>query len=254
MRLIEKECPNCGAGLHFNKEDTTCKCEYCKREFEIERDTEKKKISDQYILNELKNPFNIFSYFTFGRVISQAIGGMISMGIIMFITFIIIIILGFNIITSINDSNSIFNRNAALVTSTKQLHRSDYSTIDIQSNILISNETRGTTGTYSAKGDYKRKRLYIIYNDKSNLIVAIYKATYVNLFDSNDKHTVYIPITYKNVKTKNNSISYSLDEGEISASEYYFNDNNYTYGFDDLSTLCIELVKKYENDYKIVKK
>ena len=39
MRLIEKECPNCGAGLSFTKEDTTCKCEYCKREFEIERDT-----------------------------------------------------------------------------------------------------------------------------------------------------------------------------------------------------------------------
>ena len=36
MRLIEKECPNCGAELHFTKEDTTCKCEYCKREFEIE--------------------------------------------------------------------------------------------------------------------------------------------------------------------------------------------------------------------------
>ena len=54
MRLIEKECPNCGAGLHFNKDDTTCKCEYCKREFEIERDTEKKKLDDQFSLSELK--------------------------------------------------------------------------------------------------------------------------------------------------------------------------------------------------------
>lgn len=43
MKLIEKECPNCGASLSFTKEDTSCKCEYCKREFEIERDENKKK-------------------------------------------------------------------------------------------------------------------------------------------------------------------------------------------------------------------
>ena len=42
MRLVEKKCPNCGANLSFGENEKSCKCEYCKREFEIERDTEKR--------------------------------------------------------------------------------------------------------------------------------------------------------------------------------------------------------------------
>ena len=40
MRLIEKKCPNCGANLEFDENDKSCKCQYCKRSFEIERDTD----------------------------------------------------------------------------------------------------------------------------------------------------------------------------------------------------------------------
>ena len=58
MRLIEKECPNCGASVEFNENDKTCKCEYCKRSFTIERDKEdNKKIDPRKIkLNEMKAP------------------------------------------------------------------------------------------------------------------------------------------------------------------------------------------------------
>ena len=40
MKLIEKKCPNCGAGLEFDDEAKTCKCQYCKRSFAIERDVD----------------------------------------------------------------------------------------------------------------------------------------------------------------------------------------------------------------------
>lgn len=36
MRLIKKSCPNCGAGLKFDKHDTEVTCEYCKQSFMIE--------------------------------------------------------------------------------------------------------------------------------------------------------------------------------------------------------------------------
>ena len=49
MKLIEKKCPNCGGSVEFNENDTSCKCEYCHRSFEIERDEKKE---DQYVLNE----------------------------------------------------------------------------------------------------------------------------------------------------------------------------------------------------------
>ena len=246
MRLIEKECPNCGAGLHFTKDDTTCKCEYCKREFEIERDTDKKKISDQYILNELKTPFKIFSYFTIGSFITEAI--------IFFVAFIVIVIIGFNIVKGLNDSNSIFNRNASLVTTTNELSAADYSTLDIQSVILVSKETKEISGLYNVIGSIKRSKVYVISNKKMNYVIPIYKAVYTNLSNSDEKYTIYIPIIYKNVKTKNNSIAFSLSEGSISAPEYYFNDSNYSYGYSDLDTLYNEVIKKYENGYKIVEK
>ena len=245
MRLIEKECPNCGAGLHFTKDDTTCKCEYCKREFEIERDTEKKKLDEQFILNELKTPFKIFSYITFGSFISHSI--------VMLIIFVIIVIVAFNLIKGLNDSNSMFNRNAYYVDSVNDLSSSDYSTLDIQSNILISSNTRSNTGMYACNS-YKREKLYLVSNKKSNYIISVYKAIYTNVMNSDEKHTLYIPIVYKNVKSKNSSIAFSLKEGEISAPEYSFNGTNSSYGYTDLDTLYNEVIKQYESDYKISEK
>lgn len=246
MKFIKKECPNCGAPVSFTKEDTTCKCEYCKREFEIERDAEKKKLIDQFTLSELKTPFKIFSYFTLGSFIAQAV--------IVFITFIIIIILGYNILKGLNDSNSIFNRNASLVTSINDLTNSDYSTLDLNSKVLISKETASTTGSYINKGSFKREKLYIISNKKNNYLIPIYKATYEYFYNKEEKYTIYIPIEFKNVKKKNNSIAFYLDNGKINAPEYHFNEDNYSYGYDDFDTLYNEIIKKYEKDYKIIEK
>ena len=248
MRLIEKECPNCGASLSFTKEDTSCKCEYCKREFEIERDTDKKKLDDQFSLSELKTPFKIFSYLTFGSFITQAI--------IFFITFIIIIILGINIIQGLNDSDSIFNRNTSLIENVSELNDEDYSTIDLNTNVLFSKDTIGTSTEYIKKANLKRERIYVISNKKRNYIIPVYKVVYSKLMNNDEKHILYVPIKYKNVKNKNNSIAFSLDNGRIVAPEYYFNEaqTEYTYGYTDIDTLYNIVIKKYENKYTITQK
>ena len=55
MDLIERKCPNCGAGLEFNESDKSCTCQYCKRTFEIKRDlTDADKID--LIYNKVKEP------------------------------------------------------------------------------------------------------------------------------------------------------------------------------------------------------
>ena len=246
MRLIEKECPNCGAGLHFNKDDTTCKCEYCKREFEIVRDAEKKTINEQYILNELKTPFKLFSFFTFGSIISQAAFG--------FFAFLIIIIISFGIFMGLRDSNSMFNRNAPLITGINELSSSDYSALDINANMIISKETTSTTGNYINKGKIKREKVYIISNKKKNYLIPIYKVTYTNFTNSSDSYTLYIPVSYRNVRKKNNSITFYLNNYVIASDEYYFNDSNYSYGYDDFNTLYNEVIKPFEDDYKIEEK
>lgn len=250
MRLIEKKCPNCGASLSFAPEDVSCKCEYCKREFEIERDTDQKKLSDQFNLSELKTPFKIFSYFTIGSFIAQAV--------IFIIVFIIIAIIAFNIIKGFNDSDSIFNRNASLVTDVSDLSKGDFNSLDLNSKIIISKETAGATTEYRIKGNLKREKLYIISNDKKNMIITVYKAIYKKFPDYSEEfsHTVYIPIKYEDVRSKYNSISLYLDDGEIVAPEYYFNleHSEYSYGYKDMETLYNELIKQYEKDYTIKEK
>ena len=247
MRLIEKECPNCGAGLHFGKDDTTCKCEYCKREFEIERDTEKKKLDDQFTLNELKTPFKFFTYFAFGSMISQII--------VISITFVIIIIVAFNLIQGLNDSNSLFNRNAYYVTSVEDLNNNDYNTIDINSSIAINKATMGNTNGLVKKGSFKREKLYIISKKKRNYIIPVYKATYSYYSNSDIKYDVYIAVIYKNVRSKNNSIAYTLDDPEVVDNIYNFNEGGYTYGYDSIESLYNDIIKYYEGkNFKIVEK
>ena len=247
MRLIEKECPNCGAGLHFTKDDTTCKCEYCKREFEIERDPEQKRLVDQFSLNELKTPLKLFSYLTFGSFISHAI--------IMVIMFIIIIVVAFNLIRGLGDSNSMFNSNAYYVTSANDLSNSDYNTIDINSSIAINRATMGNTNGFVNKGSFKREKLYIISKKKRNYIIPVYKATYSYYSNSDIKYDVYMAVIYKNVRSKNNSIAYTLDDPEVVDTIYNFNEGGYTYGYDSIESLYNDIIKYYEGkNFKIVEK
>ena len=63
MKLIEKKCPNCGASLEFNKDSTSCRCEYCKREFEIERENTDKTSDNPEDYTLKRRKFDIvFSY------------------------------------------------------------------------------------------------------------------------------------------------------------------------------------------------
>lgn len=246
MRLIEKECPNCGAGLSFTKEDTTCKCEYCKREFEIERDPEKKKLVDQFSLSELRTPFKIFSFLTLGSFATHAI-------MVFVVAIIIVGILGFGIIAGLSNSNS-FDVRANYVTSPSDLSSSDYNTLDLNSRITISKETIGITKGFVSKENYQRVKLYIVYKRARNYLIPVYKVTYEYFSNSDIKYDVYVPVIYKNVKSKNGSISFSLNNGSITDTEYHFNEGGYTYGYGDIESLYDDIIKPYEKRYKIVEK
>lgn len=240
MRLIEKECPNCGAGLSFTREDTTCRCEYCKREFEIERDKEKKNFADQFVLSELKTPIKLFSFFTLGSFITPII--------MMSIVFLIIVIILFGAMGGRLYGSS----KRQLIKSTSELTDSNYSRMNLNARAIISRETIGSTGEYVSKGRIERERIYIISNEKRNYVIPVYKVVYKHFVNSSDTYTVYIPISYENVRVKGNSIT--LDDGVIAADKYYFNDNDYTYGYSDLDTLYKEVIKPYEKDFKIENK
>lgn len=62
MKLIEKKCPNCGAGLEFKDNDKNCKCSHCGSSFEIERDTNKADLDEQFDLKPLDRSFSILAF------------------------------------------------------------------------------------------------------------------------------------------------------------------------------------------------
>ena len=246
MRLIEKECPNCGAGLSFTKEDTTCKCEYCKREFEIERDPEQKRLVDQFSLSELKTPFKIFSFLTFGGFFTQAL-------MIFGVFIIVIVIAGFGIFFGGKDPNTLFSKTNNYVTSPSDLSDSDYNTLDLNSRIVIAKETTGNTNGFVNKNSFKRVKLYVISKRNRNYLIPVYKTTYEYFSNSDIKYDVYTAVIYKNVKSRNNSIAYTLNHASVVDTEFHFNEGGYTYGYGDIESLYNDVIKYYEEKgYKIV--
>ena len=85
MKLIEKKCPNCGGSLEFSETAKSCKCEYCHRAFEIERDEklDVNNIAEQFNLSELQAPLKVAKKAFIGSYIVAGIIGII--GIVMFI-------------------------------------------------------------------------------------------------------------------------------------------------------------------------
>ena len=251
MRLIEKECPNCGAGVSFTPEDKSCKCEYCKREFEIERDTDKAKtLSDQFNLSELKAPLKVFSK-VFGL---YTIGSFIT-SIFIFLIFAVIMILVIFGIINRNSKQSIFNDNSEPVNEVSDLSTRDYDAIDLKSKLLIM-KNKSNLEDIVLKGSPKRENLYVVSNDEENIIISVYKTTYQNFFEKENTYTIYIPVKFEDVESSNNTIAFSLGDGEIIAPEYYFNleHSEFVNGYQELDILYKEVIEPYKNEYKIEEK
>ena len=90
MKLIEKECPNCGAGLEFDENAKSCKCDYCKRSYGIEKEKSDNTSLVNYKLTELPLFMKIFgTYFLGSWIISSIIMGVVGLLIFIFIAVVI---------------------------------------------------------------------------------------------------------------------------------------------------------------------
>lgn len=258
MRLIEKKCPNCGANLEFKDNDKSCKCSHCGCSFEIERDTNKTDIMDQFDLKPLK-ALSIFSAFTF-----------IEIFVVFIIVFSIVAMIFFQVFNNkekneINSENqyektiadffSNSTKEKKLISSVENLSNSKIESINNKSEMKISHRGEGVNDanhSYNRDGKLKREKLYVAYKKDSNYIIAIYKANYQDFFHQENRYTVYVPIVFENITED----ALSLGDGEISAPEYYFNSEktSYTYGYASFEEAYNGVVKPLENDYKITEK
>ena len=254
MKLIEKKCPNCGAGLEFSDTDKSCKCQYCHRAFEIERDMNiDSSFEDQFNLSELQKPFQIFTF------------------VYIFIIIIVGLIIMFSIAFSFSSSKSKVKTNKTdivngeesntedkevLLEDISELSNKDFDSIDNKATIEINRTGEGVNDanqSYSVNGKIIREVLYIAYKEGSNYVIPIYKANYRDFFHQNNQYTVYIPIVFENIEK---DVLFSLGNARLSAPEFYFNadKSSYTYGYASLDDAYNDLIKPLEVEYKISSK
>lgn len=255
MKLIEKKCPNCGATLEFSENDKSCHCDYCKRSFEIERDlNDLEKFN--LIYDKIEKPVKTLFFFPF-----------------IFI-FIIILIVFMSIFFGIRNQVKEHSNNSSteqkenknqeekeeekerLLTDVKELSNSDFDSIDNHAKSEINHSGDGVNDahhSYSINGKIKREKLYVAYKEGQNYVIPIYKATYYDFFHQENQYIVYIPIVFENIEKR---VVFSLGNPKLSAPEYYFNDDHYsyTYGYGSLEEAYQEIVKPLEEDYKISEK
>lgn len=246
MKLVEKKCPNCGANLEFSETDKSCKCEYCHRAFEIERDEkiDVSNLADQFNLSELNGPLKMFGIFSGTVMVS-----------IFIITFLIIGGVGYGIYKANSQVNKGFNNNetkSTLLTDASKLSESQVETLDMRAKSIAYQTAKGrsdTTYSYQSSDSLRLEKIYIASKKDSNQVIVVYKGKFHNFFDQSDVHTIYTPVVYKNVHE-----NMDLNNGKNPAPEYYFNPDksSYIYAYDSLDEINNNLVKPLEDDsYKI---
>lgn len=243
MNLVEKKCPNCGANLSFDENDKSCKCEYCKREFEIERDTDSIDKINLIYHDITKNVSKGFKYIS------------IIYFIVFFVIAMVLSIVSFSIFHSNEDNTSILENNddsSFYLQSLNDISNFDYEFIDTNSKIAIGSETNSNFYFHKV-GNSKRICIYLLHNDNGNMLIPIYKDIYS---DGEITYTLYIPVIYENIKVEHGSIAHDIANAKVSAPQYFFNleHTEYSVGYQDIDKLYDDLIKQYEKEYTITKK
>ena len=242
MKLYEKKCPNCGASLEFDENARSCKCEYCHRTFEIERENNNKKVfsAEDFNLNELKGPLKIFA------------GVNIIFTIVFFAVFIFvgcIIFKGFSEISSGVDGGKLY-------TNVSELSNNDYGDFDNEAyHTIMTNDDN--LEDFHLNMTVKREKVYVAYSkdDKKNYIYVLYKTKYEKFFDG-ASYTVYVPIKYENLHKNSSALIFQLDNAKVEAPEYYLNleHSEYTYGYGDIETFEKDVINPLKKKYKVSQK
>lgn len=236
MKIIEAKCPGCGANVKFDENSKSGVCEYCKKEFVIEKDPK-----EEYLLTLAEFQKSVFKRVSIMQIVIPIIA-LIIMGIIIF-TFIHGGILH-------NDNTS------SKLSSIENISGSDYSYIDNHANIAIRSLTFGDND-FVQKGNILRVKEYLLVGEKDSIFVPIYKTTYTDFLYEENKITIYIPVKFDNVLTKNNRLDIiSLGDGVIDCEEYYFNleHSSYSKGYQSIDDVYSKYIKPMEKDYKVIKK
>ncbi len=193
MKIIEKKCPNCGAQLTFEPEDTEARCNYCGQEFIIEKDIkdETKKMSEELLAKHIK-------------LQKKMVGGVFAAQkiflIIFFIVFIGIFVFSFK---------TVYNQISG--TPSVKMEQIDQNTIDmIHSSSVDTLKQWSGLPTLYAKSNYESMGFYLYKDTFYTKISDVYKITYTNK-KSGQSIDIYTCVTYRDVNYKNDTVTLNYD-------------------------------------------
>ncbi len=205
MKIIEKKCPNCGAKLNFDSEDTETKCNYCGQEFIIENDHKEKEnpiAGDFTLQKKLLKTFGVTHLFVSGFIILVAV--------------IIFAFVFFSIFKQISG-----NKIDISLVENDTLEMINSSSIDFLTKMNSFNTFQNINVKYEPVGIY-------LYEDSfGNNIVDVIKCTY-NV--SGEENIVYGVVKYRNVKIKDDTVTLNYN-GTVDNNTILLNDNIMTTAF-----------------------
>lgn len=269
MKLVEKKCPNCGAGLSFNDSDTSVKCEYCNKTYYIEKDEKKSAqlddahLGDAYkFLNEVGKP--IATGFAFAHI---------AIVLFFFVVFIIISVIIFSIVrSSAHTSNpieeelnppvdsyieSVFETPDDLsepnyVTAMSQIDSISLEVLHDKSVSQLSsyhmNNKSYTTGDWVSCGSY----LLVSKNTSGNLFYDVFKHTYKNT-RTGKKVVLYAAVMYNNLELTEDNVVDNTQNGKAYAPSVNLDGDslNFAWGYESVEKLYNSLIRDKMSQYSL---
>ena len=252
MKLIEKKCPNCGGSLEFSETDKSCKCEYCHRAFEIERDAnlDVGDIAEQFNLSELEGPLKAFGIM---HIVVTIFIFLVAIGMFVGIAYSIFKAQKESpaLIEEFIEENTEKETNQ-LLSDVSLLNDAQLEDIENEAKSIAYQTAKGQNDTkysYQTSDSLRLEKIYIASKDDTNQLVVVFKSSWHNFFNQSDNQTVYTPVVFKNVHE-----NLDFHNGKNPAPEYYFNPEktSYIYAYKSLEETYEKVLKPLENEgYKI---
>jgi len=256
MKLVEKKCPNCGAGLSFLEDDKGVVCEYCKKSYFIEKD-EKKDLEDE---NNIDNFFKL----TLTEIEKkQTLGVVIFIMVIIFITVIAFLIIFNSIFMSIRNDN-FFDDSMNTVNKDDDIYNeesfvTDFKDLDEMTLEIIHDDTRDRLDRLQEYiwDDYNKdiwryagKYLLVKKDGNGNELYNVYYKSYLG---EKTNVKVFAAVKYSNLKLSSEGLVLTSFNGQLFAPMLFINGGNssYVHGYLSDEEFYNKVLRSKSGDYYI---
>ena len=250
MKLIEKKCPSCGADLEFDENAKSCKCSYCKKSFEIERDeNDIEKIN--LVFDKVQSPAKVAF-------------------LIPFILAIVIFLIAFSTMffrfnnrsknnyndNKVTDVDNVIEEKETIIKDANELTTENMDDLERHASSVLHQSVTGRHDSeyaFSTTGDPRLVSTYVAWKEEENRVILIYSVIYQNFFHQEQQYTVYIPSVIENVKTD----TFLTTKAKNPSPEFYLNKEHstYVYAYGSEEDAYNGVLKPLENDgYTVTKK